>query len=119
MPALFLPAFPHPTTTAVKYQEKILLLKRTENGELTHLDDSVIFEINSTITFNAVLSYYEISNAFYDKEDDEWYGKQPRTINETFSAKVVCLAKFNYNFYDDYFEFNEITFFEVEQIEEV
>ncbi|AZI19736.1 transposase [Chryseobacterium taklimakanense] len=28
-------AFPHPTTTAVKYQEKILLLKCTENGELT------------------------------------------------------------------------------------
>lgn len=33
--ALFLPAFPHPATTAVKYQEKILLLKCTENGELT------------------------------------------------------------------------------------
>ena len=35
MPALFLPAFPHPTTTAVKYQEKILLVKPTENGEST------------------------------------------------------------------------------------
>ena len=35
MPALFLPTFPHPTTTAVKYQEKILLLKCTENGEST------------------------------------------------------------------------------------
>ena len=84
-----------------------------------NLNDSVVFEINSTITFNAILSYYEISNAFYDKEDDEWYGKQLKTVNETFSVKVVCLAKFNYNLYDDYFEFNEITFFEVEEVEEV
>ena len=35
MQALFLPAFPHPTATPVQYQEKILLLKCTENGELT------------------------------------------------------------------------------------
>lgn len=46
MPALFLPAFPHPTTTAVKYQEKILLLKCTENGELTH---TVVKTINGKI----------------------------------------------------------------------
>ena len=39
-PALFLPTFLHPTTTAVKNQEKILLLKCTENGELTIIINS-------------------------------------------------------------------------------
>lgn len=83
------------------------------------LNKNVIFEINATITFNTNLSYYEISNAFYDKEDDEWYGKEAKNILETFSANTICLAKFNYDIQDDIFEFSEITYFEVERIEEV
>lgn len=83
------------------------------------LNKNVIFEVRGTITFNTNLSYYEISNAIYDKEDDEWYGKESKDIKETFSATIVCLAKFNYNLSDDFFEFAEITYFEVEKIEEV
>lgn len=34
-PVLFLPPFPHPTTTAVKYEEKTLLLSVPKMGEIT------------------------------------------------------------------------------------
>jgi len=44
-PALFLLTFLHPTTTAVKNQEKILLLKCTENGELTDLASIFAIEV--------------------------------------------------------------------------
>lgn len=81
-------------------------------------NDYVIFEIVASISFSAEVSYYDISAAFYDKEDDEWYGKEQKTVTKNFSATVIFLAKFDYNLNDEYFDFNEITNFEVQQIEE-
>ena len=77
-PALFLPAFPHPTTTAVKYQEKILLLKRTENGESTNRDCSLSFystkkhkevpnELEITKILNRQRSFYTIKRISENK----------------------------------------------------
>ena len=79
----------------------------------------VVFETTSSISFDTKLSYYEILNAFYDKEDDEWYGKEPKIILKSFSANVICLIEFHYNINDDFFHFNKITSFEVKKIEEI
>lgn len=47
---------------------------------------SVTFEINASISIDIELSYYDISNAFYDKEDDEWYGKEPKSTIKNYIA---------------------------------
>jgi len=80
---------------------------------------SVTFEINASISLDIELSYYDISNAFYDKEDDEWYGKEPKTAIKNYIANIVCLVEFDYNLINDIFDFKQITNFEVNRIEEV
>lgn len=82
-------------------------------------NQNVIFEIDASISFDCKLSYYDISNAYYDKEDDEWYGKELKNVTKTFVANIICLADFEYNLDDDFFEFKELTNFEVVKIEEV
>ena len=83
------------------------------------LNNSFSYEIESDITFIIDVEYTDLSSGFYDKEDGVWFGEERISETKNYSANVISIAEFQYDFDTKSGDFLQMTDFEIRSLEEI
>ncbi len=83
------------------------------------LNHSFSYEIESDITFSINVEYTDLSSAFYDEEDGIWFGEERITETKRYSANVISIAEFQYDFDSQDGNYNRMNDFEIRSLEEI
>ncbi len=77
------------------------------------------YEIEANITFTVETDYIDLTQAFYDREDNFWLGEERKSGVKRFQANVIVYPIFEYNLNTITGEFIEFADYEVRDIEEL
>ncbi len=91
---------------------EIALINEIKEKEFT-------YEIEANITFTVEVDYIDLTQAFYDREDDFWLGEERKSGIEKYKTNIIVYPIFNYDLNTITGKFIEFVDYEIRDIEEL